>query len=234
MLRPNAHRARIAQILLMIVLGLSVVMIASNIFTYLLVDEILTDGNYDEGRIALNDRFTQISAVLWMIGYIISGVTFILWFRRAYYNLNQIVKTDYTDGWAAGAWFVPIMNLYRPFQMMKELFEKGIKALPNELAASFHNNSGRLGLWWTLWIIGNILSRVGSSDVFLKDLEGIQTSSVMGMVSGSMEIINAIILVKIISDYNRIELQLDTIAKGNDPNFVNERLANDETLLDTV
>lgn len=233
MLRPNAQRARTAQILIFIVLVLTLVMMGGNISTFFLVDEIL-EGNYDEERIAMNDRFTQVSAILWMVAYITSGITFILWFRRAYYNLNEVVKTDYTDGWAAGAWFVPIMNLYRPFQIMKELFAKGIKALPSELAASFSKNSGVLGVWWTLWIIGNILSRIESSDFLLNDLEGIKTASIIGLATGAMEVINALLIVRIIGKYNRLELHLDTIAKGNDPNFVNERLANDDTLLDTV
>lgn len=57
--------------------------------------------------------------------YVISCITFIQWFRRAYYNLGQIAKNlSYEEGWAAGSWFVPILNYFRPYQIMKELYKK--------------------------------------------------------------------------------------------------------------
>ncbi len=46
-----------------------------------------------------------------------------MWFRRAYFNLHQKVSyLSHSEGWAAGSWFVPIVNLYRPYQIMKEIY----------------------------------------------------------------------------------------------------------------
>jgi len=68
-------------------------------------------------------KIELILCTIYFIFYSISVITFIMWFRRAYFNLHQKVNhLSYSEGWAAGSWFVPIINLYRPYQIMKEIY----------------------------------------------------------------------------------------------------------------
>lgn len=65
---------------------------------------------------------------------IVLCVTCIMWFRRAYHNPYKIGISylSYSEGWAAGAWFVPFMNLVRPFTIMKEIWNKTQEVPRNE------------------------------------------------------------------------------------------------------
>lgn len=153
-----------------------------------------------------------------LITYIISAVTFIQWFRRAYFNLHQRVNfLLYTEGWAAGSWFVPILNLFRPYQIMKELYLETSKILTK-------NGSSRLGIfstttvgwWWTLWIIngiiGQVVYRVSSS---AENVEELTISTIISMISNLFAIPLALVTIKVIKDYSMMEDEFYALKPGN-------------------
>ncbi|OYT14315.1 MAG: hypothetical protein B6I19_00475 [Bacteroidetes bacterium 4572_114] len=50
---------------------------------------------------------------------------FLVWFYRAYENLSHRVnKVDHSKGWSIWAWFVPVISMYRPYNIMNELNKK--------------------------------------------------------------------------------------------------------------
>lgn len=77
---------------------------------------------YDEG--SLENLIINSSRILYVIIIIISIIIYFAWVRRAYRNLNtlQLKPTEFSSGWSIGAYFVPILNLFRPYTMMKEIW----------------------------------------------------------------------------------------------------------------
>lgn len=49
--------------------------------------------------------------------YILTVVFFLIWLNRSYKNLTPLGAQDlaYSSGWAVGYWFIPFVNLVRPF-----------------------------------------------------------------------------------------------------------------------
>ncbi|MDR0666202.1 MAG: DUF4328 domain-containing protein [Campylobacteraceae bacterium] len=124
-LKPNEQRAKKAIILIWIVLILEIVSFISSYMQYDLLQTFANGGYISPEAADANDNREQIIGIFCLIAYIISAVTFIMWFRRAYYNLHQEADSLlYAEGWAAGSWFIPIINLYRPYKIMKELYVK--------------------------------------------------------------------------------------------------------------
>ena len=116
---------------------------------------------------------------LFLFGLIASGITFIRWFRRAYYNLTLLpCRTRHGDGWAAGSWFVPILNLFRPYSMVKELFAGSSHLLRKDPAAEkLPRESRTAGIWWGAWVCFSVLSRVFSKmDGDLETVAAMQAS----------------------------------------------------------
>src|SRR5579871_2693733 len=85
-------------------------------------------------------------------------VTAILFLRLLYKAVQQAkgFATPYTyvsPGWAVGYWFIPIMNLYRPFEVVKTLSKAcgaqgggdGKPAVGEQL----------LSAWWAMFLISN-------------------------------------------------------------------------------
>ncbi|HVM47993.1 MAG TPA: DUF4328 domain-containing protein [Candidatus Acidoferrum sp.] len=82
------------------------------------------------------------------------AVTFLRWIYRANRNLHQLggVPMAFSPGWSVGWYFVPVANLYKPYQAMKEIW---IVAHRGELGSG-----NILGWWWFLWIVSTFVDRI--------------------------------------------------------------------------
>jgi len=224
-LRPNRQRAQNAITLIWIILGLEIVAFISSYFQYDLLNTILNGGEISMEEADANDTREQIIAIIHLIAHIVSGVVFIKWFRRAYYNLHQVVKyLSYSEESAASAWFMPIIGLYRPYQIMKELYSETKKLLTQHKLDKFARglSSSLLGLWWTLWIISAILGQVVFRyTVSAEVVDEMITATTMSMVSNIIGIPLAIIAVKVIQSYSSIEPLLNEIVLEEDETTTN-------------
>ena len=115
----------------------------------------MQNGNYTQEEATANDIRHQAIAYVNIAVYIVCIVLFILWFRRAYNNLHlsERARIKYVEGWAAGAWFVPFLNLGRPYVIMHEIWKKTQEATHNLIT---YKSSKIIGWWWVIWIINNI------------------------------------------------------------------------------
>src|ERR1700740_216818 len=91
-LRPNAQRAKLAIIFIWIVLGTEMLGLISEVMSYGLLQSIANGEINTEQEIALNDMREAVISLLYTGMYIGSIITFIQWFRRAYYNLGLLSK----------------------------------------------------------------------------------------------------------------------------------------------
>lgn len=213
-LKPNSQRAQNTIILMWIVLILEIASLISAYFQYDLLQTVTNGGNITTETANANDMRERTIAIISMIVYIITSISFIQWFRRAYYNLHQKVTYLFqSEGWAAGCWFVPIVNLYRPYQIMKELYQETKKLLEKEgLNVSSNTTSITLGLWWTLWITNNIIGQfIFRYSLKAETINELTVSTVASMIGNIVGIPLALITIKIIKDYSNIELLLEEI-----------------------
>jgi hypothetical protein len=228
-LRPNGQRAKHAIILIWIVMAMEIVSLISGYMQYVLLTTAANGGEITRQAAADNDTRQRIIAITYLIAYIVSSVVFIRWFRRAYYNLHLRVNfLAHSEGWAAGGWFVPIVNLYRPYRIMKELYLE-----TNELLAKDQRHSNTditttiVGWWWTLWIINSILGQfVFRFSRQAETINDLITSTVVGMIAKVVGIQLAFITVKLIRDYSRIEPLIAETMESEEITYNND-LANE-------
>lgn len=114
-------------------------------------------------------------AILWFV----SLVAFLSWKFRAYRNLASfhVLALKYSAGWAVGAYFVPILSAFRPYQIMRELWMASDPSNPETeetggLAWMRSSPSATIAWWWTFLLIvivlPRILSRVGEFETTLE------------------------------------------------------------------
>jgi len=212
----NNQRAKNAITLIWIVLVFKVLSIISGVFQYNLLQYIANGGSVSYEAAFANDAREVIIAILLTIAYLISVIFFIMWFRRSYYNLHQNhLKLSYSEGWAAGAWFVPIVNLYMPYEIMKELY-KATRKLLSQAGATVENLllTKILGWWWALWIINGVLGQfvfhISKSSQTINDLI---ITTFLGMGSEIFGLILSFVTIKVIKDYNNAELLLNELTE---------------------
>jgi len=84
-------------------------------------------------------------------------VAFLLWFYRAYKNLDLAgVNTLYAPGWAIGSFFVPILNWIRPYRIMEEIWQEnaGLIKASNAAGSPVEEQPGSLlKWWWECWVL---------------------------------------------------------------------------------
>jgi hypothetical protein len=213
-LRTNEQRAKNAITLIWIVLAVNIISLIFNYFQYDILQTVSYGNSISMDTATANDTRQHIIAIIYLITYFVSVVTFIQWFRRAYFNLH--LKVDnllQTESWAAVSWFIPIICLYRPFQIMKELYQETKNLLVRkEIPIENSFTTSYLGWWWALWIISNIMGQfVFRYTLRAKTLDELMISTSASMISDAISIPLAIITVKVIKDYSKVEPLLNEI-----------------------
>lgn len=82
-------------------------------------------------------------------------VLVVLWTYRAHQNLRAFALNglNFHPLWAALSYFVPIANLFVPFQAMRELVNRS----NGEEAHFARQTVGDANSWWTCYLVGNLL-----------------------------------------------------------------------------
>lgn len=203
-LKSNVKRAQNAMTLVWIVLAFEVAALVSGYLQYYLLQQGLNGGEITQEAADANNLREQIVGFLSAAAQIVSAVTFILWFRRAYNNLDKRISgVSYDENQAAYSWFIPFFNWVRPYQIMKDLYTRTRELLSTQgvtLSTRF------LGPWWTLWIVNSIVGQV----VFrmttkAERMDDLSDSTVIGMVSNLIGIPLALVTVRVIRDYAKVE-----------------------------
>lgn len=102
-----------------------------------------------------------LAAILYIIAFLVCIVVFLMWLYRARRNLSPlgITVVRWSPGWAIAWWFIPIMSLFRPYQVVKETWEASDPMItPSE--RQFRDKSGFIGWWWGLFLLYTIGGRV--------------------------------------------------------------------------
>lgn len=230
-MKDNSQRAKIAMILIGIVLLFDILTFGSSYLQFELLERVHGGLDYTDDELETNDLREGIVGLGAFVVYIISVVTFIMWFRRAYFNLHTIGKNLlHKEGWAAGAWFVPILNLFRPYQIMDELYSE-TNIIVGKNFSEFENKSSALvGIWWVLWLINNFISNHEGRKVWAAEsIEEYLYCSKVSMVSAAVEIPLALLAIKVIYDYSQMEKWLYRLREGGANRL---DLSNNEDILD--
>ena len=93
--------------------------------------------------------------------YITSAIVFLVWIHRAHRNLPSLHAADlrFTPGWAVGWFFVPIMSLFRPYQVASEIWRASEAKEDTTDGTSWKSvaTSPIVGWWWALFLISNYI-----------------------------------------------------------------------------
>lgn len=113
--------------------------------------------------------------------FIGSVIAVAMWIHRAHANLHEAgyEPLTFTPGWAVGWYFIPIANLFKPFQAMRELWTTSLGVSDSYSASA----PGNLSLWWGFWIVGNILGNVSTRLSFMGDGSNLNVALALGIAS---------------------------------------------------
>ncbi len=214
-IKPNDSRARLAQTFIWIVMILNIISVYSSYMQYNLLSDFQNNEEITDAMLTSNDFREQLLAIVYFLVFITSGIIFIRWFQRAYFNLSKITFCEHSDDWAAWSWFIPIMNLFRPYQIMKELNDKSITFLKSKTTNIIEDSAQLIGFWWALWIGSNFIGKLILKYSFKEEtVENFINSTIADMLLSLIGIPLAIVTVKVIKSYALKEEMISEIEKN--------------------
>jgi serine/threonine-protein kinase len=101
--------------------------------------------------------------------FLVSAALFLAWFRRAYANLPSLGARGlrYARWWALGAWVLPVFSLFRPKQLLNDIWRASDPALPPGMGDDWRRRPVRplLGWWWTVFLASILVRSVTTEAV---------------------------------------------------------------------
>lgn len=157
----------------------------------------------------LDPEFDVASAAILLaqLAFLISAIFVGMWIHRAHANLfvAGLDGLEFTPGWSVGWFFVPIMSLFKPFQAMRELWNRSHSEDDGYASAT----PSELGVWWGTFLIGNFLGAFGGDEMFTAGSATLMTLAVSSVV----DIVSAIFLIKIIDRVGAAQRSMMGIAE---------------------
>lgn len=167
-------RARWVLILLAVVILLDLVAIGSDYAQINLLSRAMEGETITIAEAEANDSRQAGIAGLQMMTLLVTAVLFLMWIHRSHRNLPALGAHDlkYSPGWAVGYFFIPILNLFRPYQVVEEIWKASDPNVDISDGSSWQNASTSpvIGLWWVLWLISGFVGYA-----FLKMSLGVET-----------------------------------------------------------
>jgi hypothetical protein len=209
-LRPNAERANIAIVFLVVQLIASLALAVVPAY----IQFQMQTGEMSELLYKYQDFLPGVVGLALIVAAIgLTGtILLIRWFRRAYFNLHScgIPNLRHSEGWAAGAWFVPILNWVWPYQIMVDIWnftQSWYQPDPNNYE---HKPAKLPGIWWTLTIGGVVL---GFISAFAGAGSPDEVSTFLSLLANISSLAASVVLIQIIRQMIPMEAELERRAQ---------------------
>ncbi|RYD27701.1 MAG: DUF4328 domain-containing protein [Lysobacteraceae bacterium] len=129
-------------------------------------------------------RFSIATNICSMIAFALSVVCFARWLYNATKRAHLFSGgMTISPGWAIGSYFIPIVNLFKPFQAMREIWQASIA--PN--TTGIVPVPVGMRIWWGLWLV-----RVGLSNANYQVIANVRNLLDIG-ISGALNILTFVI-----------------------------------------
>lgn len=174
-----------------VLLALSGVLSLASAGISLYVSTIAGTGKYtgaiSEQSITLPESLMALSTLGQLPLLLGTAVLFIIWFHRTYGNAEIFNPGAVTRsrGWAIGAWFIPIGNLFIPYKMAKEMWAASLQLRQD--GSYWSVSQAPVTAWWLLWVAGLVSDRIFNSlynaaDTFESLADAAAASVVQGLL----------------------------------------------------
>lgn len=148
------------------------------------------------------DLITGADALARIGLFVVAAILVLIWLYRAYANLRALRhEPRFTPGWAVGYWFIPIINIFRPFQIIKDLYVRS----ENPARTAGLDRIGAPSIvtaWWVCWLATGVANRIARG--FIRsyqpggDLEALYIADGLFILSALLGVLAGWLFIRII------------------------------------
>lgn len=165
---PGLHSFRppnnlyLAAKVLLIIYGIILVFSAISSFLQVgLLQEAANGPGVDfDSRAEANDIREQLVGITQILWFVVTSIVCLTLLRRLRWNVDTLGAKglEITPGWSIGWFFVPIANLWKPYQATTQTWQASVS--PSDWRRA--TPPWFFPVWWALWIIGGFVDRLAS------------------------------------------------------------------------
>ena len=114
------------------------------------------------------------------------GRGLVKWLNACYgYAKESIGASGFkNEGWTLGAWIIPFFNLFKPYQVINEIYKAGGPTYEIPDGWKKESGSGLLLTWWIFWLVTHLVGVI-VAPLFFKN--GIRDDMTLQQSIGSIE-----------------------------------------------
>lgn len=153
-----------------------------------------------------NDYRQSLLGATQFLLFVITGIFFLRWVYRANSNVRQLGAKGmkFSPGWSVGYFFIPVLNFWKPYQAMKEIW----KASSNPKNWTSESVGLVLGFWWMLWIASTVLGHAAfRTSLQAKKVHEIILSSELTFASDLISVPLFLVAIYIVSRIYRMQMR---------------------------
>lgn len=202
--RPLRGLATALKWLFLALIVADVVAIAFDLLEYRLYSRFEPAGALPAGEGDFETIGSGLAGVLQFFLFVAIAVLFIMWTHRAYKNLRVlgVPELRFRPGWAIGGWFVPIMNLWRPKQIVNDIWRGSDPNAAEQQAPSWRERGvpSLYALWWAAWIVDQTVSNGALRALVRADeISELKTAALVYAVADSLDIVAALLALLVVA-----------------------------------
>ena len=140
----------------------TIVILASRDYYLDLFDDI-SNGRVSRAQPPTGGGYLAVSLVsqLSSVVLLIVGIVFLVWFHKALSNARALgVHLTRSPGWGVAGFLIPIINLWFPYQSMRDL------------VPAAHPAGSRVGRWWACYLGGSFATTFAVFGAFVAPIVG--------------------------------------------------------------
>jgi hypothetical protein len=154
---------------------------------------------HEAAATAARDRAIGLLKVAALTG---TGIAWLIWLHRTYGNLVLVgsKRSRFSRGWAVAYWFIPLVNLVRAYQVMKDLWLRSDSLNDRDAYDSLPAPAFLTG-WWGMSLTWGALGRLVT--ILARDArtphELINVTDV-GMLVNALGIVAGVLAIKVVRE----------------------------------
>ena len=139
-------------------------------------------------------------ALVYLFVYIATFIVFAMFTHRSCYNAHALGARgmEFTPGWAVGWYFIPFLNLFKPYKAVQEMYQ----ALDPEAGSDdwrlLGSVPGFVGWWWAAWIVSNVLGGITGRVAFSSDPAAHAIAPWLDVVDGLLDVALSILAIVVV------------------------------------
>ncbi|MCX7249620.1 MAG: DUF4328 domain-containing protein, partial [Burkholderiales bacterium] len=96
------------------------------------------------------------------------GLALVKWLNTCYTYAKETIGASgfKNERWTTGGWIIPIFNLFKPYQVINEIYKAGSSTYSGPADWKKEGGSGLLLTWWIFWAVTHFIGLTVGKQMF--------------------------------------------------------------------